>query len=79
MSDGGFLPPWLLQIFGLAIIVTFVVIKISTGQESALLVGVGMTLATLGSVQGGWNKLKRDLYKGNPPEEEQKINEGDPK
>lgn len=71
--DQGFLPPWTLQVFGLLVIAVFVVVKIETGQESALLVGVGVTLATVGTVQGGWAKLKRELYKGNPPEEQVKV------
>lgn len=69
----GFLPPWLVQVFGLLIIAVFVVLKIETGQESALLVGVGVTLVTTGVVQSGLNRLRRDLYKGNPPEEEEKV------
>jgi hypothetical protein len=69
---GDFLPPWLLQVFGLLIIAVFVVVKVTTGQESPLLVGAGVTLATLGGLQGGWQRLKRDLYKGNPPEEQDK-------
>lgn len=70
--DGSFLPPWLVQVFGLVIIAVFVVVKIETGQESALLVGAGVTLVTTGVVQSGLRKLKRDLYKGNPPEEQDK-------
>lgn len=72
---GGFLPPWFVQVFGLVIIAVFVVLKIETGQESALLVGVGVTLVTTGVVQSGYNKFKRELYKGNPPEEQAKADE----
>lgn len=72
---GGFLPPWVVQVFGLLVIAVFVVLKIETGQESALLVGVGVTLVTTGVVQSGYAKLKRELYKGNPPEEQDRVDE----
>lgn len=73
--DSAFLPPWVIQVFGLAIIAVFIVVKIESGQESALLVGVGVTFVIGGTAQGAWNKFKRDLYKGNQPEEQAKVDE----
>lgn len=77
MRNRSFLPPWVLQVFGMALIVGFSVHWWQSGQESALLIGVGATLATAGSVQGAYEKASRKLYKGNPPEEEIKRKEGD--
>lgn len=71
MGKESFLPPWVLQVFGLALITVFVVVKIKTGQESALLVGVGVTFAVAGGAQGAYNRAKRTIYKGQPSEGEQ--------
>lgn len=42
-----------------------------TGQESAVLIGVGVTLMTTGSIQAALERASKQLYKGNPPEEDQ--------
>lgn len=63
------LPPWVLQMFGLAMIVAFSIHWWTTGQESELLVGVGVIFATAGFAQGGYERLKRSLYKGDRDEE----------
>lgn len=68
MGNGSFLPPWVLQVFGLVLITVFVIVKIKTGQESALLVGVGVTFAVAGGAQGAYNRAKRSIYKGQPHE-----------
>lgn len=70
--NGSFLPPWVLQVFGLAIIVVFVIVKIRTGQESSLLVGVGVTLAVAGGAQGAYNRAKEAVYKGRAHEGHEK-------
>lgn len=72
MGRGSFLPPWVLQVFGLAVIGVFVIVKIKTGQESTLLVGTGVTLAVGGVAQGAYERAKRTLYKGEDREEDQR-------
>lgn len=76
MRQGSFLPPWVLQVFGMSLIIGFSIHWWLTGQESALLIGVGVTLTTAGSLQGGFEKARAQLYKGNPPEEDVKLKEG---
>lgn len=78
MGDGPFLPPWLLQVFGLLLIAAFSIHWWLTGQESALLVGVGVTLATLGGLNGANQRLKRRLYKGRREEEDDDSEGGGP-
>lgn len=60
----GFLPPWLLQLAGLGCIAAFGVHWWQTGQESALLVGAGLTLATAGVGQAAYQRFSKRLYKG---------------
>jgi len=64
----GALPPWVLQVFGLAIIATFVIVKITANVESVPLVSVGVTLATIGGAQSAGRALKRAFFKGEDPE-----------
>jgi len=64
------LPPWVLQVFGLGIIAVFVVVKLTTGEESALLVGVGVTLATIGGVTTAADRLLASLRATYSKEEE---------
>lgn len=66
MGNGQFLPPWVLQVFGMAIVSVFVVVKIKTGQESVSLVSVGVLLITGGTAQGAWHRFKERMYKGEP-------------
>lgn len=70
MGPGPFLPPWVLQVCGLLLIAAFSIHWWLTDQESALFVGVGVTLATIGGFQGANQRLKRRLYKGAPEEED---------
>lgn len=69
MRNGSFLPPWVLQVFGMMLIVGFSIHWWLSGQESSVLIGVGVTLILTGSVQSAYERAQRKLYKGNPPEE----------
>lgn len=72
MGSGSSLPPWVLQVFGIAIICVFVIVKIQTGQDSTYLVGVGAFFAIGGSAKAAWDRLRRELYKGLREEEDHK-------
>lgn len=72
MSGGPLLPPWVLQVFGLALILAFAIHAWTSGQESTLLVGAGVTLATWGTTSAGLQRLKRSMYKGEPHEDSDK-------
>lgn len=61
MGGGSSLPPWVLQVFGLAVIAVFVVVKILIDVESTLLVGVGVTFGLGGTAQSAYERAKRKI------------------
>lgn len=50
----------------------------TTGRESSVLIGVGVTLMLTGSIQSAYERAQRKLYKGNAPEETRLELEEDP-
>lgn len=61
MKNAMFLPPWLLQATGLAIVVGAVVFWAITGHQSPLIMGAGLTLAALGAYSGLHISIKQDF------------------
>lgn len=61
MDNGSYLSPKTLQIFGLAMIAVFSTYWGLTGHESPVLVGAGVTLATLGGLGGLYERTRRGM------------------
>lgn len=70
----GSLPPWVIQVFGMAMIATFVAVKIISNLESLPLVLVGVTLAVGGGIGEAGRVARRALAKALAKAEE----EGEP-
>jgi hypothetical protein len=52
----GRLPPWIVQVAGLAVVFVALVTWIETGRETAIFVGSGLTMVGLGvHLEGGKN------------------------
>jgi hypothetical protein len=52
----GRLPPWIVQVAGLAVVFVALVTWIDTGRETAIFVGSGLTMVGLGvHLEGGKN------------------------
>lgn len=66
-DTGQYLPPWLLQALGAIIIIAAIVFWMVTGQQSALVVGAGVSLVGLGAYSG----LRINVTKEPRPENEE--------
>lgn len=62
-----------LQVFGLLLILASAVFWAFTQRESALLVGAGITLSTLGWLQRAFTTAQEKLPRYDPPELEQEL------
>ena len=65
-----------LQVFGLALIAGSAVVWYFTGRESALLVGAGITLSTLGWLQRAFMTVQERLPRYDPPDLEEPVETG---
>lgn len=61
MNNSAFLPPWMLQLIGVAIVIGAVIFWAATGQQSALIVGAGISLSALGAYSGLHISIKQDF------------------
>lgn len=55
---GQYLPPWLIQLVGIAIVVGAVIYWMVTSRESVTIIGVGVSLIGIGAYSGAQKILK---------------------
>lgn len=60
-SSAHYLPPFVLQVVGIAIIVGASAFWALTGHESVLIMGTGVTLTGIGAYSGLHVSLRKDL------------------
>lgn len=58
-SNGQYLSPWVLQIFGLALLIAAAIFWAVTKQQSALIMGAAVSMIGLGAYKGAQETLRK--------------------